>query len=369
MDSTYDETTDELTPPLPRRYFRTYGIPLLLFLFTIITTMIAGTALAGKEIWEITNWWFGLPYSLLVMTFLSAHEFGHYFASKYHKVDASLPYFLPMPFVFLSPFGTFGAFIKTNVPIPNRKALFDIGVAGPLAGFVVCLIILIIGLTNLPPKEYLYSIHPEFMMQGGEVSPYGLYFGTTILYETFAKLFVSPNEFLPPMNKIYHYPFLCVGWFGMFVTALNMLPIGQLDGGHVIYAMFGKQQRIISRIFWWVLLVIGMGSIIGIGLGWIEQQLYVFAPTSSLLDLLAWIKTHFAWYFEGWNGWLFWVAITRFIMKLDHPSIRGRKPIGRGRMIVGFIAIAIFVLSFSFQGIYNIPEGYTKQTNGVMKTF
>lgn len=368
MDSTYYTSPEELTPLLPKpSYLKLYGIPLLLFIVTLITTTIAGTTWAGKDYFEINNWHYGITYSLLLMAFLSAHEFGHYFASKYHKVDATLPYFLPMPFMFLSPFGTFGAFIKTNEPIPNRKALFDIGVAGPLAGFVVCLIILVIGMTNLPPKEYLYSIHPEYMMNGGEALRHGLYFGTTLLYEFFAAIFVSPGDFLPPMNEIYHYPFLCVGWFGMFVTALNMLPIGQLDGGHVIFSMFGKRQRIISKVFWWVLLVIGMGSIVGMTLEFIEQQIYNFAPTSGILDTLAWLKTHGAWYFDGWNGWLFWVVITRFFMKLNHPPIRNMEPIGRNRMIVGYIAIVIFIISFSFQGIYIIPQNKHNDNNGVMK--
>lgn len=368
MDSTFYETPQELTQaPKERHLFKVYGIPLLLYILTILTTTIAGTIWAGKHYFEITNWHYGLPYSLLLMAFLSAHEFGHYFASRYHKVDATLPYFLPMPIMFLSPFGTFGAFIKTNEPIPSRKALFDIGVAGPLAGFVVCLIILIIGMTNLPPKEFLYSIHPEYMGHGGETSPYGLYFGTTILYELIAKIFVSPGEYLPPMNEIYHYPFLCVGWFGMFVTALNMIPIGQLDGGHVIYSMFGKKQGIISRVFWWILLIIGIGNFAGIALEYIEQQVYLFFPTSQILNIFAWLKTHGAWYFEGWNGWLFWVFITRFFMKIDHPPMRVRKPIGRPRMIIGYIAIAIFVVSFSFRGIFfNTPSVY-KEENGIMK--
>jgi len=368
MDSTYYETPEELTvTPIKRPFFKFYGIHILLFLSTILTTTIAGTTWAGKDFLEITNWQYGLPYSLLLMAFLSAHEFGHYFASRYHKVDASLPYFLPMPIMFLSPFGTFGAFIKTYEPIPSRKALFDIGVAGPIAGFVVCLIILIIGLTNLPPKEYLYTIHPEFIGHGGETSPYGLYFGTTLLYEFFVKLFVGQGEFLPPMNEIYHYPFLCVGWFGMFVTALNMIPIGQLDGGHIIYSMFGKKQRIISRVFWWILLLIGVGYFVGIALELFEQSLYMIFPTSSILNLFAWLKTHGAWYFEGWNGWLFWVFITRFFMKIDHPPIRINKQIGRKRMIIGYFAIVIFIVSFSFRGIYfNTPDIY-QEDNKIMK--
>lgn len=368
MDSTYYTSPEELSPLPPRKsYFKLYGIPLILFLITVGTTTIAGTSWAGKSYFEITNWQYGITYSLLLMAFLSAHEFGHYFASRYHKVDASLPYFLPMPFVLLSPFGTFGAFIKTREPISNRKALFDIGVAGPLAGFAVCLVILIIGMTNLPSKDYLYSIHPEYMMNGGEIVSHGLYFGTTLLYEFFASIFVRPGEFLPPMNEIYHYPFLCVGWFGMFVTALNMLPIGQLDGGHIIYAMFGKHQRIISRVFWWMLLVIGMGSLVELALVFLEKQVYYFAPESGILDVFAWLKTHGKWYFELWNGWLFWVIVTRFIMKLNHPPTQYSQPIGRNRMIVGYISIVIFILSFSLKGIYIIPEHEGHNSNGLMK--
>ncbi|MBK9250267.1 MAG: site-2 protease family protein [Ignavibacteria bacterium] len=367
MDSTYTPP-DELTPQIPRIRLKTYMLHLLLFVLTIAATSISGTTWAGKDYTEIMNWHYGLTYSLLLMAFLTAHEFGHYFAARYHKVDASLPYFIPMPVPILSPFGTFGAYIKTRTPIMSRKALFDIGSAGPLAGFVVCFIILCVGFLNLPPKEFLYTIHPEFLLNGGEPIPYGLHFGTTMLYDLTASILAPTNAYLPPMNEMYHYPFLCVGWFGMFVTALNMLPMGQLDGGHVVYAMFGKRQKLISRIFWWILLIIGMGSFVEIIVDSMEIQVLNYAPSSRLLDAIEWIKINGAWYFTGWNGWMFWVIITRFFIKLDHPPIRtGKRKIGTLRMIVGWVTILIFVLSFSFTGIYYKPVPTGKDSSGIMK--
>jgi membrane-associated protease RseP (regulator of RpoE activity) len=367
MDSTYTPP-DSLPAELPPIRLKTYLLHLFLFLLTVMTTTISGTTWAGKDFTEILNWQYGLTYSLLLMAFLTAHEFGHYFAARYHKVDASLPFFLPMPIPILSPFGTFGAYIKTRTPIMSRKALFDIGTAGPLAGFVVCFIILIIGFLTLPPKEFLYTIHPELLLHGGEPAVYGLHFGSTMLYDAMASLLVPAGAYLPPMNEMYHYPFLCVGWFGMFVTALNMLPMGQLDGGHVVYAMFGKRQKIISRVFWWILLIIGIAFVIEYLVYNLEVMVLNYAPTSRLIDTIEWIKTHGAWYFKGWNGWLFWVVITRFLMKLEHPPIRtGARKIGTPRMILGWITILIFILSFSFTGIYNNPVPRGDDPGGLMR--
>jgi len=232
----------------------------LLFVATFITCTIAGTQWQMKDFAEIANWHYGITYAILILTFLSAHEFGHYFASKIHKVDATLPYFIPSPFPEVY-FGTFGAVIKTRSPMGSKNALFDIGVAGPISGFIVCIVFLIIGLETLPPMEYIYTIHPNYLLNGGLVSTKGLYFGDTLLYLGMSKVFINANGWLPPMNEIYHYPFLCVGWFGLFVTSLNLLPIGQLDGGHIIYSMFGNIQKRIARIFWWLMIIIGLGAV------------------------------------------------------------------------------------------------------------
>ncbi len=329
-------------------------INIALFILTFISTIIAGTAWAVKNPWEIENWQYGVMYGSLLMLFLTAHEFGHYIAARRHGVLASLPYFLPMPLIFLSPFGTFGAFIRTKSPILSRRALFDIGASGPLAGFVVCLAILITGLLTLPPIDYLYAIHPDYMVSGGTMPQLGLRFGDTLLLPALQAIFASPSGFMPPMNEIYHYPFLCVGWFGMFVTALNMLPFGQLDGGHILYAMFGKHQRRIASVAWWLIVALGMGGVFG-ELSEIlktnsPDTFYTFLQ-SVLSPVFEAIRRIAPWYFEGWNGWLFWAAIGRLLIKLPHPPVEDDAPIGIKRMILGWLAILAFVLSFSYNGI------------------
>ncbi len=333
---------------------------IILFLFTFLTCVIAGAAWAGANVFEITTWGEGLLYAVLILTFLSAHEFGHYFAAKAHGVKASLPFFIPFPplyYIFPINFGTFGAVIKTRSPIPSRKALFDIGAAGPIAGFIVCIIFLIIGLQTLPGIDFIYSIHPEYLENGGKIPETSLFFGDTLLYTIFAKLFANHDGFLPPMNEIYHYPFLNVGWFGLFVTTLNMLPFGQLDGGHILYSMFGKKQKKIAKILWIVMIAIGSGSII--------NELYLFLGSTFESSTAQFIQSIFyppldmlhdiiPWYFQGWGGWLFWGLIAKFFLKLPHPPVGDYDDIGATRKTIGWATIIILGLSFSYNGIYFI---------------
>lgn len=329
---------------------------ILLFLFTFITTMIAGTLWQMKNYLEVSNWHYGITYAVLIIAFLTSHEFGHYIASRVHKVDASLPYFLPAPIPELMLFGTFGAVIATRSPIPNRRALFDIGISGPIAGFVVSVAFLIIGLQTLPPKDFIYSIHPEYLLKyGGEIPQTGLYFGDTLIYSILAPIFDNPNGWLPPMNEIYHYPFLCVGWFGFFVTTLNLLPFGQLDGGHIIYAMFGSRQRKIAKIVWWCFVVLGSGSLFNLLLTLfndvnIPNPFYIWLQ-DNFTPILIYFKKLLPWYFDAWGGWLFWAFFTRIFIKLPHPYVPETEELNTVRKVLGWVAIIIFFLSFSYNGI------------------
>ncbi|MCX7880714.1 MAG: site-2 protease family protein [Ignavibacteria bacterium] len=351
---------DDFIPYRQPKFLRVrspFWLHLLLFVLTFLTTTIAGTQWAMKDYLNVINWGYGLTYSILIMLFLSAHEFGHYFASKIHKVDASFPYFIPVPFPDIMLFGTLGAVIATRSPIPNRRALFDIGIAGPLAGFVVSIVFLIYGLATLPPKEFIYTIHPEYLEKyQGMIPNTGLYFGDTIIYSFLAGIFANPNGWLPPMNEIYHYPFLCVGWFGIFVTTLNLLPFGQLDGGHILYAMFGRKQFLISRIVWWLLVILGLGSLLNtlhsIFLNFdYPNQIYIFFQ-ESLLPILEFLKKTIPFWFEAWSGWLFWAIFVRLFIKLPHPYVQYATPLSFNQKILGWFAILIFVLTFSFNGIY-----------------
>ena len=168
------------------------------------------------------------------------------------------------------------------------------------------------------------------------IPPFGLTFGNTLLYWLCVKIFVPATAFLPPMNEMYHYPFLCVGWFGLFVTSLNLLPIGQLDGGHLTFGMFGKWHLMISRVFFYVMILLGL-------LG-----LYDFFIMSGYIPGRPLMI--------GWSGWLFWALLVWFVIKLRHPPVPDMTPLDRRRKIIGWITIGIFLLSFTPLGIYDMPE-------------
>jgi len=252
---------------------------------------------------------------------LGTHEFGHYFAAKIHKVKATLPYFIPFPsFGFLN-FGTLGAVIKIKSPIPSKKALFDIGVAGPIAGFIASTLLLIYGFTHLPGKEFLLQIHPDYDLPTYGKNGLALVFGDSLLFAFLREALTSSQNFVPPMSEMYHYPYLCVGWFGYFVTAMNLIPVGQLDGGHVIYALFGeKKQYAISSVAMIFLIVFG---VLGV--------LIVYFPIPLSI---------------GWSGWLFWALILFFVIKIKHPPIYDETPLDGKRKIIGYLTIAIFIGCF-----------------------
>jgi membrane-associated protease RseP (regulator of RpoE activity) len=333
-------------------------LPLGLFILTFLSTLMAGAAWAGQNFLEITTWITGLQYSVLILTFLAAHEFGHYFAAKYHGVDATLPYFIPVPPLFM-PFGTAGAVIRTRSAIMTRKALFDIGVSGPIAGFVVCILFLAIGLMTLPSQEFLLNIHPEYRQFGGAIPDYGLHFGGTLLYSWFERIFANPNGWLPPMNEMYHYPYLCVGWFGLFVTSMNLLPIGQLDGGHIAHAMFSDGQARIGRIAWWFIAVLGLGSLLSYVHGRIifdsPDSLYTFFQ-SLLLPPLNALHSIVPAFYQSWSGWVLWAVILRFFIRIEHPYVDDEEPLDKKRMAIGFLAAVILVVSFCPAGVFDIER-------------
>ncbi len=304
-------------------YKNRLGLHIGLFLITVVTTTLAGSFWSMGIEDQLYSWDFiikGIPFSIAILFILSVHEFGHYFAARYHGVEASLPYFIPSIPV---PFGTMGAVIRTRSAIPSNKAMFDIGVAGPIAGFVACLIVLVYGFTNLPGTEYILAIHPDYFEKTASlVSEDYLEFGDSLLFLLLRNVLPSTGDFVPPMSEIYHYPYLCVGWFGLFVTALNMIPVGQLDGGHVVYSMFGnKIHNYIGRIA--VVLMLIMGSF-----GAVD------AFTSFGLGF-------------GWMGWLFWAILVIFVIKLKHPPVYFFSELDRKRKIAGYFSLFILVISFS----------------------
>lgn len=221
---------------------------LLLFVATLLTTLAAGAFMGGEDLWSAilagdvtavgTAVWAGLPFSFTLLAILTVHEFGHYFAARWHDVKVSLPYFIPLPGVGL---GTLGAFISLKSPMQNRKVLFDVGVSGPLAGFVVALPLFILGLflSQEVPAEFASRI-PAL--------------GNSPLTYALQLLFNRPSEgFILLPHPVYY-----AAWIGLLITALNLLPAGQLDGGHISYALFGRYADRIAMITVGLLLLSGL---------------------------------------------------------------------------------------------------------------
>ena len=250
-----------------------------LFVVTFITTTLAGAEWThGKSVFMPDFSWAdfvsGMPYSIPFLLILTAHEFGHYFTAIYYKVDTTLPYYIPIPFFPFS-LGTMGALIRLKGRINSKKLHFDIGIAGPLAGFVVALGVLWYGFAHLPPPEYIFQFHPEY-------AEYGLAY-EKIVYEPeyllknagadvtlgknllfyFFETFVGEPSRIPNAHEIIHYPFLFAGFLSLVFTSINLLPIGQLDGGHVIYGLLGfKGHRVVASIaFILFLLYAGLGYV------------------------------------------------------------------------------------------------------------
>lgn len=234
----------------------------------------------------------GLPFSLTLLVILMAHELGHYLTALRYGVNASLPYFLPSPFL-----GTFGAFIHLRSPICSKRALFDIGVAGPLAGFVFLLPALSIGLA-------FSKVIPGIAHQGS------LQFGVPGLEWLLGKI-VFPGV---RSSDIYLHPAARAAWVGMFCTAVNLLPIGQLDGGHIVYACFPRRHATISLAASLLLLPLGAAFLI-------DQRNF-------------------------WAGWLVW-GLVLLIFGRRHPMVYDSGELDRGRRKLALLALAIFLLCFT----------------------
>jgi membrane-associated protease RseP (regulator of RpoE activity) len=239
---------------------------------------------------------YGLGFSVSLLSILTAHEAGHYVACRLYRVDATLPYFIPLP-PLIGPAGTLGAFIKIVSPMPSRRAVFDIGVAGPIAGFVALIPILIFGLVTMEQAS------PEQMAS----AQYGLIFSNSLLTQILAQT-IGVNLDTGLFN-----PFLAAAWIGMLVTSLNLIPSGQLDGGHAVYSIFGERFHLFTgRIAFAVMCVISL-------LGW-------FLYNSP-------------------SGFLFAVLLA-VMMRVGHPEPLDDTPLNRARKIVALLTLVIFILCF-----------------------
>ena len=247
-------------------------IPVGLFILTFITTTFAGAELVyGKYIllegYSWNDFLNGMEFSIPFLLILTVHEFGHYFTAKYHKVRASLPYYIPVPSILIPSIGTLGAVIRIRDKVKANFQHFDIGLAGPLAGFIVALFVVGYGFATLPPAEHIYTFHPEYKEFGMSYADHvyskeymeehkalDFQIGSNLLFEIFGA-FVSDKQRIPNPHEMMHYPWLFAGFIALFFTSMNLLPIGQLDGGHVTYGLFrSKGHGIIATVFFCLLL-------------------------------------------------------------------------------------------------------------------
>lgn len=256
------------------------------------------------------GWTFALP----LMSILLAHEFGHYFAAKLHRVPASLPFFLPMPF---SPLGTWGAVIGMPSRIPSRKALLDIGAAGPLAGMVLAVPILVFGLTLSEVKPIA---SPSFIE------------GQCLLYTALKRLVIG--HAIPSGYDVYLHPVAFAGWAGLFVTMINMLPFGQLDGGHVAYALLGPKQNKVARVVRWLLLPL---FLVNLGRNLWAAQAQGWADGGAEMAV------------SNSLFWLMWFGMLTLLSRVsgaDHPPTDPGEELGVVRKSVAIFCLVLFVLLF-----------------------
>jgi membrane-associated protease RseP (regulator of RpoE activity) len=234
----------------------------------------------------------GVTFSVCLLAILFSHEMGHYLACRYYKVDATLPYFIPAPPLFLA--GTFGAFIKIRSAIPTRRALFDIGLAGPLAGFLVALPISVIGVLMVSPPL--------------EPAGHWIFFNDPLLFRLIGKLAGIPLEPNSPTN-----PYYMAGWIGLLVTSLNLMPVGQLDGGHGTYSLFGgRAHKVIGRV--------------------------VFVIVSALAVLGFW--------WHGSPSGFLYAVLLAVMMKVPHPQPAVMEPLGTKRILIAVVTLIVFALCF-----------------------
>lgn len=283
----------QLPPPLPPpSAWKRWGRNVFLFVLTALSVFLVGglrEAPGGSGGLAIDTG-DGLRLALGLLSILFAHEMGHYLAARCYKVDVTLPFFIPFPVPGFSLVGTLGAFIRIKSPIPNRRALFDIGVAGPLAGFVVALPVLWLGIREATVQRLTEDT-------GGMLLGEPLLFGwvSHLVHGSLA------NDQTLMMGRLG-----LAAWFGLLVTALNLMPIGQLDGGHVTYSLLRERAHQISRVASWVCVA-----------------LVYFGPS-----------------------WILWAILMRVLGRRHPPTLDDEAPVGRARVVVGVVSLVVFALCF-----------------------
>ncbi|WP_435186075.1 site-2 protease family protein [Halobellus sp. EA9] len=287
------------------------GVPwknLALFSATIVSTLIVGALtwyyiplsdLLADPLLLLRAW----PFTAAVLGVLATHELGHYVMGRYHGVDVSLPYVIP----FIFPFGTLGAIIRMRGQMPDREALFDIGVAGPLAGLAATIVVTAVGL-SLPPIE----VPPWALRGSGQV----IVFNNPPLLNLLASLLGEPTEYADPSVAVN--PVIIGGWVGMFFTVLNLLPVGQLDGGHILRAMLGESQERVAAVV--PAALFGIAAYLHYGLGYALN--------------------------ESVGLWTFWGLLSAFIAFKGPANPIDDSPLDAPRLVVGVLTFALGALCF-----------------------
>lgn len=304
-------------------------VNLALFLLTLLSVILAGAIYeyqgpapdsAGQLIFAlIGSLGRGIPFAASILAILLAHEFGHYLAGRYHKTAVTLPYFLPFPF---SPFGTLGAFIQLKEPPKNKRVLLDIGIAGPLAGLVVAIPVLLLGLSlsRIDTIPFTLPRGQGLTLEGNSI----LYL--LAKYAVFGEWLPAPRSFAGASPLVYWIRYFFTGtptplggrdviihsvawagWAGLLVTALNLIPAGQLDGGHLIYTLLGRRARGLLPIVLGVLFLLGF----------------------------------------AWSGWWLWAALIFFLGRVYAEPLDQITPLDPRRRAVALLGLAVFLLVFT----------------------
>lgn len=362
---------------------KSYLIHSSLFVVTFITTTLAGAEWThGKSVlvpgYTWSDFYSGLPYSICFLTILTIHEFGHYFTARYHKVRTTLPYFIPLPPIPMM-LGTLGALIRIKQRVNSTQQNFDIGIAGPLAGFVAALGFLWYGFTHLPPPEYIFEIHPEYEQFGLDYAQYvyqagflqngtmDIFLGKNLLF-LFFENFVGDAARIPNVHEIIHYPYLFAGFLSLVFTSINLLPVGQLDGGHVLYGLVGNRWhgKVATVIFLAFLFYAGLGfvhpsdgfevliykiplfigfmylSMGGLALSNRDTWMYalgIFVIQYAIVNIFPLAR--------GYSGWLLFAFLIGRFIGIQHPPSEVEEPLSPERVALGWLALLIFILCFA----------------------
>lgn len=267
------------------------AVNILLFLLTVISTTAAGALQQEVSLAALLKDWTlitrGIPFSFTLLAILIAHEMSHYFVSRYHGVRVTLPFFIPAPSVI----GTFGAFIRIKSPMEDRRVLLDIGLSGPLGGAIVAIPVLYIGLKMSTIQIML--------------KPTGVELGSSILLDQMVRFTLGK---LPDYYQVVLHPVAFAGWIGILVTSLNLIPVGQLDGGHIAYAILGEKSKKLAIGCFIALIILGL---------------------------------------VGWPGWFIWAGLL-YVMGWQHPPpLNPTIPLDTKRKWLGVLSLLLFVVTFT----------------------